>query len=136
MESRNLPAPPDVPTEIEDLRRQVEQWRQTRRHREPMPEPLWGLAARLARKHGVARISRFARLDYYTLKKRVGSSNRIQMVEADKKPAFVEVALPLSIPECIIELEHPRGARMRISVKGGAVPDLAALSRSFWSAGI
>jgi len=47
---------------------------------------------------------------------------------------FVELASAehVSRPACLIELEHPRGAKMRIHLKGAEVPDLAALSRSFW----
>ena len=49
------------------------------------------------------------------------------------KSTFIELPI-LSAPslECSIELEHPRGRRMRIHVKGAALPDLAALSRTFW----
>ena len=48
--------------------------------------------------------------------------------------AFVELVPPQRAcwPECIVELEHPRGAKMRIHLKGAEGPDLAALSRSFW----
>jgi len=35
-------------------------------------------------------------------------------------------------PECIIELENPRGAKMRIHLQGAVAPDMATLSRSFW----
>jgi hypothetical protein len=134
MESKKLLAPLIVPAEVQELCRRIEQWRQTRRHREPMPELLWGLAARLARQYSVARIARFARLDYYSLKERLASLDR-GGVRPEKRPAFVEVTLPssASVSECIVELEHPRGQRMRIHVRGGPAPDLAALSRSFWS---
>ena len=37
-----------------------------------------------------------------------------------------------AVSECSIELEHPRGPRMRIHVKGATLPDLAALTRTFW----
>lgn len=136
MESRKSLTPPDVPFDIAGLCRQVERWRRTRRHREPMPEPLWALAASLARRHGVARIARFVRLDYYALKERLDSLGRDQVAESDKRPAFVEFTLPPSVPvpECIVELEHPRGGRMRIHIKGAPAPDLGALSRSFWDA--
>ena len=137
MESKRPSAAPDVPAEVEDLQRQIEQWRHARRHREPMPEPLWREAARLARRHSVARISRFIRLDYYTLKQRVESLDAAGVADHEKTPAFVELVLPpgAPVPECTIELEHPRGGRMRIQVKGAGVPDLAALSRSFWGMG-
>jgi hypothetical protein len=134
MESRKPTAPPDVPPEVSSLQRQVERWRQERRHREPMPEQLWHSAARLAQQHSVARIARWIRLDYYTLKERVESLDHERVALQEQGPAFVELALPTGAPapECTIELEHPRGGRMRIHVKGAGVPDLAALSRSFW----
>ena len=99
-----------------------------------MPEPLWALAASLAREHTVARIARLARLDYYALKERLDSS--VESPANQKgRPSFVELPVSLCAPsaECIIEMEHPRGGRMRIQVKGGSTPDFAALSRGFWS---
>lgn len=132
--NRKLPVPPDVPSEVSSLQRQVERWRQERRHLEPMPEPLWHAAARLARQHSVARIARWIRLDYYTLKERVESLDHDSVAVQERGPAFVELALPTRAPsvECTIELEHSGGSRMRIHVKGAGVPDLVALSRSFW----
>ncbi len=35
----------------------------------------------------------------------------------------------------MLELEDAAGAKMRIGLKGFAMPDLAALSRSFWNPG-
>ena len=48
-------------------------------------------------------------------------------------PMFVELlsALPSGSPECIIELEGPRG-KMRIQWKGATAADLAGLSRVLW----
>ena len=47
---------------------------------------------------------------------------------------FVELASPVSAStrECILELEDPGGAKMRVHLKGVEAPDLAALSRCFW----
>jgi hypothetical protein len=46
---------------------------------------------------------------------------------------FIELAAVTSaaIPECSIEVDHPRGARMRIHVKGTVLPDLASITRAF-----
>jgi len=127
----------DVSSDIGALCRQIEQWRRTRRRGRRMPEPLWRSAARLAGQYSVARISKLARLDYYTLKERGDALVRDSVDGSDKRPAFVELALPpsLPMPECVVELEHPRGGCMRIHIKGGDLPDLAALSRSLWSTG-
>ena len=135
MESKKFLTPPDVPFEIAGLCRRVERWRRVRRHRERMPAPLWSLAASLARRHGVARIARMARLDYYAVKERLEALNPEPGTETENRQAFVELPLPSSVavPECVVELEHPRGRRMHILVKGAPMPDLGALSRSFWS---
>lgn len=90
-------------------------------------------------------------LDYYSLKKRVEaacsrrvaegksashSMSGLQAIPADDQAmaAFVELAAapPGGTPECVLELEDPGGAKMRVHLKGVEAPDLAALSRSFW----
>jgi len=97
-----------------------------------MPEPLWTLAARLARQYGVAKVARCLRLDYYALKGRMQPAEEISAPKLG--PIFLELphkpAAPVS--ECSIELEHPRGSRMRIHVKGTALPDFAELTRTFY----
>ena len=134
MESKNLPAPIDIPTELKDLSCQIEQWRRTRPHRMPMPEPLWVLAANLARQHGLARVARLVRLDYYSLKDRIESLDEGNSATSVAKPTFIELPpLPVNpVSECTIELEHPRGRRMRIHMKGAPMPDVTALSRTLW----
>jgi hypothetical protein len=52
--------------------------------------------------------------------------------------AFVE--LPpvggLASPECVVELEHPRGAKMRIRLTGHQSPEVVtAVSQVFFGAG-
>ena len=135
MESRKPVTPPRVPAEIRNVLRHLEKWRSNRKHRTPIPELLWRSAAELAHQHGVARVSRLLRLDYYTLKERLDALCREKRGRVETKPSFVE--LPSfaagSVLECIVELEDQLGARMRIHVKGGSAPDLAALSRAFWS---
>ena len=48
--------------------------------------------------------------------------------------AFLELPPPAwsGYGECSVELEGPSGAKMRVHLKGFPMPDLAALSRSFW----
>jgi hypothetical protein len=59
-------------------------------------------------------------------------------------PAFVElappvgnglVAAPVGPCQCTVEWEDAAGAKMRVELKCTAMPDLAALSRSFWNPG-
>ena len=86
---------------------------------------------------GMNRTARALRLNYYGLKKRVEQ----QAVDAADTTAtkgsarFIELA-PFSLAgfcECLLELENVGGAKMRIQLKGIAVPDLAVLSQSFWN---
>jgi len=134
MESRKSPAQIVVPAELKELSRPIEQWRRTRPHRGAMPESLWTLAANAARQHGLAHVARFLRLDYYSLKERVESREQVRSSTSAAKPTFIELPplLVSPISECTIELEHPRGRKMRIHIKGAPMPDVTTLSRTLW----
>jgi len=136
------------PARLEGTRRRFERWRATCEGRTRIPESLWGAAVKAARRYGVSQASRMLGLDYYSLKKRVeatglagepaeGGAGRV--AGRPSVARFIEVAAPASaglpsrdVLECLLELEDPRGAKMRIHLKGSSAPDLAALSRSFW----
>ena len=134
MESQNLPARIVDPTELEELSCQIEQWRSTRPHRGAMPESLWIVAANLARQHGLARVSRLLHLDYYSLKTRIENLERAGSAPSMAKPTFIELPPLAAHPaaECTIELEQARGRRIRIHVKGAAMSEVTALSRTLW----
>jgi len=96
---------------------------------------LWAAAVKAAGRYGVYGTARALGLDYYSLKKRSEVAGLHSPSEAGGKTDFIELipAASAGPAECLLELEDPRGAKMRIHLKGGQVPDLAALSRSFWS---
>ena len=63
---------------------------------------------------------------------------------AQSLPAFLEllppvapgfVAVPAGPCQCTVKWQNAAGAKMRIELKGTAMPDLAALSRSFCNPG-
>jgi hypothetical protein len=136
MASRKPVIPSRVPAEVRDVLRRLEGWRKGRKHRRPIPEVLWRSATTLARQHGVSRIARLLRLDYYVLKERLDTLDRDKKGRAETKASFVEVPsfTPAADSECVVELEHPSGRRIRIQVKGGSMPDVGVLSQMFWSA--
>ena len=132
----------DFPAGLESTGRRFERWRQTRAGRSRIPEALWASAVKAVGKYGLNPTSRALGLDYYSLKKRVeadgpggGPDRRDEVKSAAGCSEFIELApvAPAGSPECILELEHPGGAKMRVHLTGIRVPDLAALSRSFWS---
>ena len=152
----------NLPARLEGMRRRFERGRRTRKGRSRIPEALWTAAVKAAGKYGLHRTAQALRLDYYALKKRVeaAGSRRVSGGKVASHPisdrealsgngpftaiapvkgrqavaAFLELAPPASgsSRECILELEDPGGAKMRVHLKGVEAPDLAALSRSFW----
>jgi len=122
----------DLPAQLERTRQRFERWRRTRQGHSRIPESLWASAVKAARKHGLNRTVRALCLDYNSLKQRMEAFGPPS--DQGSRATFVEMA-PLasgSSRECILELEDPDGAKMRIHLKGVEAPDLAALSRSFW----
>ena len=124
----------ELPAWLVATRRRFEGWRRTRKGRSRIPETLWASAVKAAGKCGLHRTAKALGLDYYSLKKRVEGAASRGVSEGEASATFVELAPPgpTCSPECILELEDPRGAKMRIHLKGAEAPDLAALSRSFW----
>ena len=135
----------NVPIALKQIRGRLERWRRTRRGRDRIPEELWRLAVQAVSTYGLNKSARALGLDYYSLKKRVEASPARCGSKAPGGTTFVELApltraerpaSPVSgfAPEGLLELERVDGAKLRIHLKGIAVPDLVALSRSFWSA--
>ena len=116
---------------LEDARRHIARWRETRPYRgAPMPAALWAAAVALARQHGLYTTARTLRVDYGSLKKRLTAAAGVRV----SAPTFVELAAapPTGLRACVIELEARRGRRMRIEVNGVTPADLVALTQVAW----
>jgi len=74
-------------------------------------------------------------LDYKCLKRRVKEA--ASRAQASSPAAFVELVAPgrFGSPECVVELENRAGAKLRIELRGSAVPDLVDLARRFGAQG-
>jgi hypothetical protein len=85
--------------------------------------------------YGLHRTGRALRLDYYSLKQRVEqrSTAASDLPGVATAPAFLELAPVADRCECTVELEDAAGAKMRVHLKDAPMPDLVALSRSFWN---
>jgi hypothetical protein len=117
---------------LEQTRRRITRWREARTHRgAPMPATLWAAAIALARQHGLYTTARALRVDYGSLKKRLDAAGAGRV----PSPAFVELpaARPTGLGPCVIDLEAPRGRRMRIEVSGVTVADLVTLTQVAWA---
>jgi transposase-like protein len=72
----------------------------------------------------------------------VGRQRRKHLVAKDASNAtiaspFVELVTPspAGLCHCTLELESATGTKMRIELRSAAMPDLAAISQSFWNDG-
>ena len=117
---------------LQQTRRRITRWRETRTHRgAPMPATLWAAAVALARQHGLYTTARTLRIDYGALKKRLDPAGPSRV----PSPAFIElptVARPPGLGPCVIDLEAPRGRRLRIEVTGVTMADLVTLTQGAW----
>lgn len=124
-----------LPASLSRASRQFEHWRGRHRRRARLPEGLWAKAVELARGHGVSKTAKVLGLDYYSLKHRLERVSERKVAVAKAAADFVEVLTPGITPaclECTIDLEKSDGVKIRIHIKGIAVPDLAALSGRLW----
>ena len=116
---------------LKQTRRHIARWREMRTHRgAPMPAVLWAAAMALARQHGLSTTARALGIDYGSLKKRLDAAG----AGGVPPPAFVELpaARPTGLGACVIDLEAPRGGRMRIEMTGVTVADLVTLTQVAW----
>ena len=120
-----------IPGPIEQLQRQLDEFRSTQPHRTKLPETLWQAAVELARQHGVYSVAHPLRLDYMGLKKRLDGVPSSRKKAA--KPAFVELIAdhPATMADCVIEFESSIGSKMRIQWKASTAPDWSSLFRAW-----
>ena len=124
------PHPIERARNLEDVRRRLAQWRETRTHRgAPMPAALWTAAVGLARRYGLGPTTRALHVDYGTLKARLEAARG-----AAPTPAFVELtaARQAGVGACVIEVAGRRGRRLRVEVSSLPVSDLVALAQGLW----
>jgi hypothetical protein len=90
------------------------------------------LAVRLVHRHGLARTASALKLDYYSLKKRAQPTATSAQTSV---PAFVELSAPAVLGrQCLCDIHHRAGARMRLQLLGCDTADVEALVRAFASA--
>jgi hypothetical protein len=130
-------------TRVEQLRQQIEHWRQMRAKRSPMPELLWRAAVGLAREHGVYAAAQALRLSYDSLRRRAEAAGVARRVRRDRRAShqpratFVELPPALTATAAdpggpIVEVVGPSGQRLTVRLRGGEL-DVAELIRACWS---
>ena len=123
------PKVPAASVDLQDVYRDFVQWRRNRPVGARIPASLWASAAAVAHRYGVSRTARALHLEQRKLKELATATN------PPAAPAFVELLAPQSVGgagECTVEIEGPRGGRLRIQLRGMPLPDLVALSHAVW----
>lgn len=127
---------PTVRHPLEAVRNQFETWRKRRRCRGRIPEALWEAAVEQCREHSVWEVSRTLRLSYNELKHRVPRTRCTGLAVGERpEGGFIklDIGAPITHSECLVEMETPNGAKMKMSFKGTRRDfDPVDLSRAFW----
>ena len=113
-------------------------WRVTRTRGKHIPAHLWIAAVDLAKEYGLQQVANELHVDCNRLKthldQAVGtlqiSKTSTQFVEMTVTP----VSKLMAQSECVIELENPRGAKMRVELNGNGIAGLADMCNTFWGA--
>ena len=132
--------------DVEQLQRRFVEFRQTHAARSRLPKQLWGAAAKLARRDGIAATARVLGVDRPSLQK---WTDRLEPRESPKSsteksprrnrrdgitaPAFVELltASTATATSCVVEVESRSGGKLRLDLKAIAHSQLAELIRVF-----
>ena len=137
--------------DVGQLGRRFAEFRSTHAVRSRLPEELWAAAAKLARRDGIEATARVLEVDRPSLQKWTDRFEPGAQVKARKPrrqrrvgrtvsatPAFVELlaettgaALHDTTTSCLVEVESPRGGKLRLELKAISTNALAELIRAF-----
>jgi hypothetical protein len=132
--------------DVEQLGRQFAEFRSTHPVRSRLPEELWAAAANLARRDGREATARVLDVDRPSLQKWTNRFEPGVQVRRQRQagrtestaPAFVELLAQTTgatfdrgETSCLVEVESPQGANLRLELKGIATSTLAELIRAF-----
>jgi len=132
--------------DVEQLRLEFEAFRRAHAVRSRLPEDLWAAAAKLARRDGIEVTARVLDVDRPSLQK---WTERLELrgqakpagtpVESQAKkraqaaPTFVELLAETTgtATSCLVEVESPKGGKLRLELKAIRSTELAELIRAF-----
>src|SRR5271169_4931455 len=116
--------------DVEQLGRRFAEFRSTHPVRSRLPEELWAMAAKLARRDGITATARVLGVDRPSLQKwtdrleprslvKLPKSPRRHRQEGNTAPAFVELltASTATATSCVVEVESASGGKLRLALK-------------------
>jgi hypothetical protein len=131
--------------DVEQLRLRFLEFRKAHAVRSRLPEELWAAAAKVARRDGIEATALVLDVDRPSLRKwadrfepraQAKEYNRPVRHSVRKRvpvaPAFVELlAETTSATSCLVEVESPKGGKLRLELKTIRTHELAELIRAF-----
>ena len=118
---------------LEEVQDRFRNWRKTRTRRTSIPRDLWKAAIEQTQYYSINTVSKALGLSYTDLKRRVKASRTDVCSSPSEVATFVELDLKETIPgRCVIEMETPRGARLKMDFMGTVGIDLLKLAKAFW----
>ena len=137
--------------DVQQLGRRFAEFRSTHPVRSRLPEELWAAAAKLARRDGIEATALALDVDRPSLQKwtdRFEPGAQVQMRQARRQrkagrtvsaePAFMELLAQTTgatvhrgETSCLVEVESPQGAKLRLELKAISTSALAELIRAF-----
>jgi len=130
-----------LPSDIAVLTDRLEAYRNSARRQRQLPESFWTQAAKLALQHGVGRVQRALRLNYYGLKQRMEALPErdlepVRVIPKSPHPAFVEMMVPPIAPALpgtvSLEVEDRAGRKLTVRLAREDSRELVALARAVW----
>ena len=118
---------------LEEVQDRFKIWRKTRKKRTSIPRDLWKAAIEQTQYYSINIVSKALGLSYTDLKRRVKASRTEVCSSPSPLATFVELDLKETMPgRCIIEMETPRGDRLKMDFMGKVGIDLLKLAKAFW----
>jgi hypothetical protein len=131
--------------DVEHLRGRFEEFRSTHAVRSRLPEELWSAAAKLARRDGIEATAQALDVDRPSLQKwanrfEPGAEAKPRKPRRQRQPrrepaapSFVELLAGNTgrTASCLVEVESPRGAKLRLELKTIPTSALTELIRAF-----
>ena len=118
---------------LEEVQDRFRIWRKTRKKRTSIPRDLWKAAIEQTQSYSINIVSKALGLSYTDLKRRVKASRANVYSNPSAVAAFVELDLKETIPgRCVIEMNTPRGNRLKMDFMGTVGIDLLKLAKAFW----
>jgi hypothetical protein len=118
---------------LEEVQDRFRIWRKTRKKRTSIPRDLWKAAIEQTQSYSINIVSKALGLSYTDLKRRVKASRANVYSNPSEVAAFVELDLKDTMPgRCVIEMDTPRGDRLKMDFMGTVGIDLLKLAKAFW----